>query len=180
MPWNGPLCTLLHVFQGNPLVCSVLFANTGFHYREWRICQDTCWKRNTGVIIVEWKTDRFYRELVTIFNAHKTLFSYDTLKNDRVLLLWYWRHSTRDDKNITGRKGGGIRGEESVKMCDLSVVYWKDGLKRRVNSRSSAEKNVEMVFFGRKEKIEDRRLLASIDAVNGAKLYHIENGKIII
>lgn len=34
-----------------------------------------------------------------------------------------------------------------------------------------------MVFFGRKEKIEDRRLLASIDAVNGAKLYHIENGK---
>lgn len=34
-----------------------------------------------------------------------------------------------------------------------------------------------MVFFGRKEKIEDRRLLASIDAVNGAKLYHMENGK---
>ena len=33
-----------------------------------------------------------------------------------------------------------------------------------------------MVFFGRKEKIEDRRLLASIDAVNGAKLYQIENG----
>lgn len=59
-------------------------------------------------------------------------------------------------------------------------MHWKDGLKRRVNSRSSAEKNVEMVFFGRKEKIEDRRLLASIDAVNGAKLYHIENGKIII
>lgn len=37
-----------------------------------------------------------------------------------------------------------------------------------------------MVFFGRKEKIEDRRLLASIDAVNGAKLYHIENGKVTI
>lgn len=36
---------------------------------------------------------------------------------------------------------------------------------------------LKMVFFGRKEKIEDRRLLASIDAVNGAKLYHIENGK---
>lgn len=34
-----------------------------------------------------------------------------------------------------------------------------------------------MVFFGRKEKIEDRRLLASIDAVNGTKLYQIENGK---
>lgn len=34
-----------------------------------------------------------------------------------------------------------------------------------------------MVFFGRKDKLEDRRLLASIDAVNGTKVYHIENGK---
>ena len=33
-----------------------------------------------------------------------------------------------------------------------------------------------MVFFGRKEKPEDRRLLASMDAVDGAKVYHVENG----
>ncbi|XP_015174510.1 PREDICTED: MAGUK p55 subfamily member 6 isoform X2 [Polistes dominula] len=33
----------------------------------------------------------------------------------------------------------------------------------------------KMVFFGRKEKIEDRRLLASMDAVNGAKIYQVEN-----
>lgn len=35
-----------------------------------------------------------------------------------------------------------------------------------------------MVFFGRKEKLEDRRLLESIDAMNGAKIYQIENGKL--
>nr|XP_050846116.1 protein PALS2 isoform X2 [Vespula vulgaris] len=33
----------------------------------------------------------------------------------------------------------------------------------------------KMVFFGRKEKIEDRRLLASMDAVNGTKMYQVEN-----
>ncbi|EFN87862.1 MAGUK p55 subfamily member 6 isoform X2 [Harpegnathos saltator] len=32
-----------------------------------------------------------------------------------------------------------------------------------------------MVFFGRKEKLEDRRLLASMDAVNGAKIHQIDN-----
>ncbi|XP_035733942.1 MAGUK p55 subfamily member 6-like isoform X3 [Vespa mandarinia] len=32
-----------------------------------------------------------------------------------------------------------------------------------------------MVFFGRKEKIEDRRLLASMDAMNGTKMYQVEN-----
>ncbi|XP_033207773.1 MAGUK p55 subfamily member 6 isoform X3 [Belonocnema kinseyi] len=32
-----------------------------------------------------------------------------------------------------------------------------------------------MVFFGRKEKMDDRRLLASMDAVNGAKVHHFEN-----
>lgn len=36
----------------------------------------------------------------------------------------------------------------------------------------------KMVFFGRKEKIEDRRLLASMDAVNGTKMYQVENGNI--
>ncbi|XP_035733941.1 MAGUK p55 subfamily member 6-like isoform X2 [Vespa mandarinia] len=33
----------------------------------------------------------------------------------------------------------------------------------------------KMVFFGRKEKIEDRRLLASMDAMNGTKMYQVEN-----
>ncbi|XP_014479091.1 PREDICTED: MAGUK p55 subfamily member 6 isoform X2 [Dinoponera quadriceps] len=32
-----------------------------------------------------------------------------------------------------------------------------------------------MVFFGRKEKLEDRRLLASTDAMNGAKIHQIDN-----
>lgn len=39
---------------------------------------------------------------------------------------------------------------------------------------------VIMVFFGRKEKLEDRRLLASIDAMNGAITNQIDNGKIFI
>jgi len=34
-----------------------------------------------------------------------------------------------------------------------------------------------MVFFGRKEKLEDRRLLASMDAMNGAIIHQIDNGK---
>jgi len=34
-----------------------------------------------------------------------------------------------------------------------------------------------MVFFGRKEKLEDRRLLASTDAMNGAIIHQIDNGK---
>lgn len=35
-----------------------------------------------------------------------------------------------------------------------------------------------MVFFGRKEKLEDRRLLASMDAVNGTIIHHIDNGNV--
>lgn len=34
-----------------------------------------------------------------------------------------------------------------------------------------------MVFFGRKEKLEDRCLLASMDAMNGAIIHQIDNGK---
>lgn len=35
-----------------------------------------------------------------------------------------------------------------------------------------------MVLFGRnKEKIEDRRLLASMDAMDGGKGHQVENGK---
>lgn len=58
-----------------------------------------------------------------------------------------------------------------------NVICWciKDFLYKSLHSR--VRRNVKMVFFGRKEKIEDRRLLASIDAVNGTKLYQIENGK---
>ncbi|KYN10655.1 hypothetical protein ALC57_17261 [Trachymyrmex cornetzi] len=33
-----------------------------------------------------------------------------------------------------------------------------------------------MVFFGRKEKLEDRRLLASMDAMNGSIIHQIDNG----
>lgn len=39
---------------------------------------------------------------------------------------------------------------------------------------------VIMVFFGKKEKLEDQRLLASMDAMNGAIIHQIENGKISI
>lgn len=35
-----------------------------------------------------------------------------------------------------------------------------------------------MVFFGRKDKLEDRRLLASMDAMNGAIIHQIDNGNI--
>jgi len=34
-----------------------------------------------------------------------------------------------------------------------------------------------MVFFGRKEKLEDRRLLASMDTMNGSIIHQIDNGK---
>jgi len=37
-----------------------------------------------------------------------------------------------------------------------------------------------MVFFGKKEKLEDQRLLASMDAMNGAIIHQIDNGKISI
>jgi len=37
-----------------------------------------------------------------------------------------------------------------------------------------------MVFFGRKEKLEDRRLLASMDTMNGAIIHQIDNGNILI
>ncbi|XP_076243941.1 uncharacterized protein LOC143185091 [Calliopsis andreniformis] len=36
-------------------------------------------------------------------------------------------------------------------------------------------RSFKMVLFGRKEKVEDRRLLDSIDAMNGTKLYQMEN-----
>lgn len=84
----------------------------------------------------------------------------------------------RDDKNIN--KGG--RGEERGRKCENAwfVDTWKVGSLSCLSCEEfivNKKKSVKMVFFGRKEKIEDRRLLASIDAVNGAKLYHIENGK---
>jgi hypothetical protein len=37
-----------------------------------------------------------------------------------------------------------------------------------------------MVFFGRKEKPEDRRLLASMDTMNGTIIHQIDNGNIFI
>ena len=33
-----------------------------------------------------------------------------------------------------------------------------------------------MVFFGRKDKIDDRRLLASTDTVDNNKVTHFDNG----
>lgn len=36
----------------------------------------------------------------------------------------------------------------------------------------------KIVIFGRKNKPDDRRLLASTDDIDHAKIYHAENGKI--
>lgn len=67
-------------------------------------------------------------------------------------------------------------------MCEnVNSCFWFKLSTLRALIIFSAEKpripwNRNMVFFGRK-KIEDRRLLASIDAVNADKVCHMENGK---
>lgn len=54
----------------------------------------------------------------------------------------------------------------------------EDCLERNLHSgRGHEAECVIMVFFGRKEKLEDRCLLASMDAMNGAIIHQIDNGK---
>lgn len=62
------------------------------------------------------------------------------------------------------------RDEFSAKLESLSEYSFTYILRAELNVSN-------MVFFGRKEKLEDRRLLASIDAMNGGVIHQIDNGK---
>lgn len=80
-----------------------------------------------------------------------------------------------------------------LRECDNINFYIELAIKFRQNRKSYRIEKLSvlhsgrtklnvviMVFFGRKEKLEDRQLLASIDAMNGAITHQIDNGKIFI